>query len=52
MTKQDMIKHLKVRRKGILSSFNKEDLDNPVTKKTIVEALGIIDEQRGNLDKK
>jgi len=50
MVKNDLIKHLKRRRMGILSSFNREDLDNPVTRKTITEALEIIDEQRGNLE--
>jgi len=52
MTKESIIKHLKVRRRGILSSFTWEDLDNPITRETITEALEMIDKQRGDLDKK
>ena len=45
MINEDKIKHLKNRRKGILSSFTFRDLDNPITKVTVTEALGMLDKQ-------
>lgn len=45
INKKNTIKHLKNRRKGILSSFTFKDLENPVTKATVTEGLEMLDKQ-------